>query len=494
LVYLALMAPPSSGSDATDARDTAAAPVTPVTAVTIAVANMIGIGVFTSLGFQVRDLPSGFALLMLWVVGGVVALCGALSYAELATAFPRSGGEYNLLSRIYHRAVGFLAGWVSATVGFSAPTALAAMAFGVYCARVVPGVPPVVYALALVWWVSLVHLRGVERATRFQNVSTFIKVALIVVFIVAAFALGGPLSISFAPSGDDAAHLVSPAFAVGLAFVMYSYAGWNAVTYIAGEVRDPSSTLPRSALAAVIIVMLLYVGLNAAFLYSTHVDRLAGQIDVAVVAGQNIFGDVGGRIVGALICIGLVSTISAMMWIGPRVTMVMGEDFRLLSAFARKTQNGVPAAAVLLQLGLVTVLLLTQTFESILEFIQFSLTISSFLVVLGVIVLRFTQPALPRPYRVWGYPATPLVFLAVSLFMMINLAMHRPMQSLAGVIIMLTGLLVYGLSLRYPRALPVTQTAQHAAALTAKKTSWSRAAPNVMKRCLCRPHMLQRSG
>ena len=428
------------------------APVTPVTATALAVANMIGIGVFTSLGFQVKDLPSGFALLMLWVVGGVIALCGALSYAELATAFPRSGGEYNFLSRIYHRAVGFLAGWVSATVGFAAPTALAAMAFGGYFAGAVPGVPPLGLALAVVWLVSLVHLRGIHRASTFQNVSTFLKVALILVFIVAAFAFGSPSPISFAPSSQDFERIASPAFAVSLAFVMYSYAGWNAVTYIAGEVRDPRRTLPYSVIVAVATVTVLYVGLNAVFLYTTPVDQFIGQIDVAVIAGQHIFGDTGGRIVGALICIGLVSTISAMMWIGPRVTMVMGEDFPLLSPFARRTASGVPALAILFQLGVVTLLLLTQSFESILEFIQFSLTISSFLTVLGVIVLRFTQPTLPRPYRVWGYPVTPLLFLAVSLFMMINLVVQRPVQSLAGLGMMLTGLAIYGLSLRYPRS------------------------------------------
>ena len=427
------------------------APVTPVTATALAVANMIGIGVFTSLGFQVKDLPSGFTLLTLWVVGGIIALCGALSYAELATAFPRSGGEYNFLSRIYHRAIGFIAGWISATVGFTAPTALAAMAFGSYFAGVVPGVPPLALALALVWSIALVHLRGIERASAFQNVSTFIKVALIVVFIAAAFALGTPSSISFAPSMGDVGHIVSPAFAVSLAFVMYSYAGWNAVTYIAGEVRDPQRTLPFSVIVAVVTVTLLYVGLNAVFLYSTPIDELAGQIDVAVVSGHHIFGDIGGRIVGALICIGLVSTVSAMMWIGPRVIMVMGEDFPLLAPFARRTANGVPAVAVLFQLVVVTVLLLTQGFESILEFIQFSLTVSSFLTVLGVIVLRYTQPELPRPYRVWGYPLTPLVFLAVSLFMMINLVLQRPAQALAGTVMMLTGLLIFGLSLRYPR-------------------------------------------
>lgn len=443
--------PSSSRAEPAKENAAVAAHVTPVTATALAVANMIGIGVFTSLGFQVKDLPSGFTLLMLWVVGGVIALCGALSYAELATMFPRSGGEYNFLSRIYHRAIGFLAGWVSATVGFTAPTALAAMAFGSYFAGVVPGVPPLALALALIWSIALVHVRGVQRASTFQNVSTFIKVALITAFIVAAFLIGSPSSISFAPSVSDVGHIASPAFAVSLAFVMYSYAGWNAVTYIAGEVRDPRRTLPYSVIVAVVTVTLLYVGLNAVFLYSTPVDQLAGQIDVAVVAGHHIFGDTGGRIVGALICIGLVSTVSAMMWIGPRVIMAMGEDFPLLSPFARRTANGVPTLAVLFQLGVVTALLLTQGFESILEFIQFSLTISSFLTVLGVIVLRFTQPELPRPYRVWGYPLTPLVFLAVSLFMMINLVLERPAQSLAGVAMMLTGLLIYGLSLRYPR-------------------------------------------
>lgn len=446
------MTPPTSSSVVfADAETSNAAHVTPVTATALAVASMIGIGVFTSLGFQVKDLPSGFTLLMLWVVGGVVALCGALSYAELATAFPRSGGEYNFLSRIYHRAVGFIAGWVSATVGFTAPTALAAMAFGSYFAGVVPGVPPLVLALALVWLIALVHLRGIDRASTFQNVSTFIKVALIVVFIVAAFAFGSPSSISFAPSAADAGRIASPAFAVSLAFVMYSYAGWNAVTYIAGEVRDPQRTLPYSVIVAVVTVTVLYVGLNAVFLFSTPIDQLSGQIDVAVISGHHIFGDTGGRIVGALICIGLVSTVSAMMWIGPRVIMVMGEDFPLLAPFARRTTSGVPTLAVLFQLMVVTVLLLTQGFESILEFIQFSLTVSSFLTVLGVIVLRFTQPELPRPYRVWGYPLTPLVFLVVSLFMMINLVLERPAQALAGTAMMLTGLLIFALSLRYPR-------------------------------------------
>jgi APA family basic amino acid/polyamine antiporter len=432
----------------------AAPPITPATAIALAVANMIGIGVFTSLGFQVRDLPSGFALMMLWVVGGVIALCGGLSYAELATAFPRSGGEYNLLSNIYHRAVGFLAGWLSATVGFSAPTALAAMAFSGYLGGAWPGAPELVMALAVVWAITLVHLLGTEGASAFQNVSTLLKVVLIAGFIVAAVAHGERQPLSFAPASGDLQLIVSPAFAVSLAYVMYSYAGWNAVTYIAGEVCDPRRTVPLSVIVAVAAVTLLYVGLNAAFLYTTPIGQLAGHIPVAAIAGAHIFGATGARIVDAVICIGLISSISAMMWLGPRVTMAMGEDFRLLSPFARRTRRGVPAVAILFQLAVVTLLLFTQKFESIVEFIQFSLTISSFLTVLGVIVLRFTRPALPRPYKVWGYPLTPLLFLAVSLFMMINLVLERPIQSLAGVGIMLSGLVLYAVSVRHSRTIP----------------------------------------
>ncbi|HEX6001217.1 MAG TPA: amino acid permease [Hyphomicrobiaceae bacterium] len=450
---------PSQGSaNAPAVAETAAVvkqagvPVTPATAVALAIANMIGIGVFTSLGFQVHDLPSGFTLLMLWVLGGLISLCGGLCYAELAAAFPRSGGEYSLLSMIYHRSIGFLAGWVSATVGFSAPTAVAAMAFSGYLAGAWPEAPQVTMALVVVWAVTLVHLRGTVGASAFQNVATLFKVGLIVGLIVAAVVYGERQPLSFAPSMEDLSLMVSPPFAISLTFVMYSYAGWNAVTYIAGEVREPSRTVPISVIVACVVVTLLYVGLNAVFLITTPMEQMAGEIRVAAVAGQHIFGETGARIVDAVICVGLISTISAMMWLGPRVTMAMGEDFGLLSAFARKTRGGVPATAIVFQLVVVSLLLFTQSFESIVEFIQFSLTISSFLTVLGVIVLRFTQPALRRPYKVWGYPLTPLLFLAVSLFMMVNLVLERPAEALAGIGIMLSGLLVYAISARNSRS------------------------------------------
>ncbi len=428
------------------ASGASAAKVSGVTATAIVVADMIGVGVFTSLGFQVKDITSGFSLLMLWIVGGIAAISGAISYAELAAMFPRSSGEYNFLRRTYHPAFGFMAGWLSATVGFAAPVALAAMAFGVYFKSVWPGAPPLLLGLAVIWLVSLVHLTGLRHGSTFHNIWTGLKIVLIVAFLVAGIAFGTRQPISFAPSAADLTLMTSAPFAISLVFVMYSYSGWNGATYIIGEIRDPVRNLPRALLIGTSIVILLYVALNAVFLATTPISELSGQLNVAMVAGTHVFGEFGGRIVGALICLGLVSSISAMMWIGPRVTMTMGEDMPLLRVFARKSKAGVPAIAILFQLVVASLLLLTQSFEEVLDFIQFSLTLCSFFAVLGVIKMRITDPALPRPYRAWGYPLTPLIFLAVAGFMMYYLVTNWPVQSLAGLAMMVAGVAIYATS------------------------------------------------
>jgi basic amino acid/polyamine antiporter, APA family len=428
--------------------------VSTATVTAIAVADMIGIGVFTSLGFQIQGIPSVFALIMLWVVGGIVALCGALSYAELAAAFPRSGGEYNFLSRIFHPAVGFLAGWVSATVGFAAPVALAAMAFGSYFHGVVPAASPLALAFAVTWLVSLVHLSGVSQGSAFQNISTFLKVALIVAFIVAALTSGVREPVSFAPAFQDLSYMTSAPFAISLVFVLYAYSGWNAGTYISSEVREPQRALPIAIFCAVVIVIALYVGMNAAFLYTTPLKEMSGQLDVGLIAGRHIFGEAGGDAVGLLICAGLVSSISAMTWIGPRVTMVMGEDLPALSFFSHKTRTGAPVAAILTQLAIANTLLLTQTFENVLDLIQFSLTFCSFLTVLGMMILRYTLPDLARPYRTWGYPVTPLIFLSVTLFVLYHLIAERPAQSFIGVLTLSLGLILYYVGRRQTQSAP----------------------------------------
>src|SRR5437667_3545206 len=268
-----------------------------VTACSIVIANIIGTGIFTSLGFQLNDIQSGFALLMLWVVGGIAAVCGALCYGELSAALPRSGGEYHFLSQIYHPALGFMAGFVSATVGFAAPTALAALAFGKYFGGVFDLGSPVVLSFLVVWVVTVFHLWNLQVGSAFQNLSTLVKLLLTGVLIAAGFSVEAKQPIGLLPVSGDTSSIFSGAFAVALVYVMYSYSGWNAAAYITGEVKRPEKNVPRSLLGGTSIVIVIYVLLNAIFLATTPIAELKSQLEVALIAGKHIFGSTGGRIV-----------------------------------------------------------------------------------------------------------------------------------------------------------------------------------------------------
>jgi basic amino acid/polyamine antiporter, APA family len=421
-----------------------------LTATCIVVANMIGTGIFTSLGFQVGDLPSEFAIVVLWAVGGICALCGALSYAELGAALPRSGGEYHFLREIYHPALGFVAGWISATVGFSAPVAIAAMPFGTYLAGIFPTVNPLVAALAAVWITTLVLLCDLRLGSAFQIASTGLKITLIGILIVAGFLAQKTQTISFLPAKGDGSLILSAPFAISLYFVMYAYSGWNASTYITGELRNPRRNIPFSLILGTVLVSGLYILLNVIFMRTTPATEIIGKQEVALIASAHIFGATGGKIMAGFICLGLISTVSAMMWIGPRVTATMGEDFGVLTWLSRRTAGGVPLIAILLQWAIVNVMLLTATFQTVVNYVQFSLTLCSALTVLGVFVLRWRRPNLERPFRTWGYPVTPLVFLIVSGWMMWHLLTEPStrLPSLLGVATALSGLVLYLLSSR----------------------------------------------
>jgi len=414
-----------------------------ITATNIVVANMIGTGVFVSLGFQVISIHSDFAIMALWIIGGVLSLCGALCYAELAVALPRLGGEYNFLSRIYHPAVGFMAGWISISVGFPAPIAIAAMAFGKYFLGIAPSASPLLLSLALVWIVTLIHLMGLRAGENFQNITTVLKIALILGLIVAGIFFPYKQPFQLAPQSNDLATMLSGPFAVSLVYVMYSYSGWNAASYITSEVRDPQRNVPLALLAGTIIVTILYVLLNWVFLISAPIAEMAGQLQVGLIAGRHLFGPIGGALTSALISLGLIASVSAMSWIGSRVTKSMADDFRRLRFFGRVNQHGTPHIAMLLQALIITALILTGGFEAVLVYTQFSLLLSSFLAVLGLIVLRVRQPDLPRPYRVWAYPITPLIFLVITLGMMIYTVQERTVESVLGLATALAGLVIY---------------------------------------------------
>jgi APA family basic amino acid/polyamine antiporter len=431
-------------------------------AAALVVSNMIGTGIFTSLGYQLSAFqrPDGsselqhgiFPIMMLWFVGGALALCGALCYAELATALPRSGGEYNFLSRIYHPAVGFCTGLCSMTIGFAAPCAVNAIFFGNYFCRAFPALASVPnlgrwLALILITLTTAAHLRSIRFSGVFQALATTLTVLLIVAFVVCGFGAAPAQPVSFVPHTVDGPLILSTAFGSSLIWVMYSYSGWNAASYIAGEVRDPGRSLPRALILGTTFVIALYAAITAVFLYSTPMNLLAGKPEVAAVAGGYIFGPTGARISNGLICVGLLANVSAMMWIGSRVSQAIGANYRVLSLFAQTTRGGVPALALIVQF-FITALLVGQDPAKIVTYVESVLFFWSLLAVLGVIVLRIREPNLPRPYRAWGYPVTPILFAVVALVCLVQTYERHPHPTLVGAFTVLAGLPIYWLASR----------------------------------------------
>ncbi|MEZ5892942.1 MAG: amino acid permease [Parvularculaceae bacterium] len=416
----------------------------------VIVANMIGTGVFTSLGFQLVSIKSGFAILALWAAGGVSALSGALSYAELGSALPRSGGEYNFLSRIYHPAAGFVSGWVSSTIGFAAPVALAAITFAAYVDSVLgeaapPGLRPAL-ACALVLLMTLVHAGRRSASSTMQTIFTLIKIMVILGFCAAVFFWRGDLQpVRLLPSAGDGGVVASGAFAVSLIYVSYAFQGWNAATYLSGEIEKPQHNLPLILGAGTALVMTLYIALNAAFLKAAPMEALVGRVEIGFIAAQAVFGSNMANVVSLVMASLLISTASAMTIAGPRVLQMIGEDFPALGFLARVNREGIPSLAIMVQSGLAIIFILTSSFDSILVFAGFALALNTFFAVLGVYILRWRAPDLPRPYRTFGYPFTPAIYLALTGWTLVYVLLERPVEALFALGLIAAGLLFYGL-------------------------------------------------
>jgi APA family basic amino acid/polyamine antiporter len=428
-------------------------------AAALVVSNMIGTGVFMSLGYQVAGFtrPDGaplltgsvFPIIMLWIVGGALALCGALCYAELATALPRSGGEYNFLSRIYHPMVGFCTGLCSATIGFAAPIAASALFFGKYLRRAFPGLAGTVpnntehaAAFVLVTLVTAAHLRSLRFTGIFQAASTAMTVGLILAFVIFGFSAAPSQPVTFVPHASDWSLLFSAAFGSSLIWVMYAYSGWNAAAYIVEEVRNPGKALPRALILGTAFVIALYVAVNGVFLYTTPLALLSGEPEVAHVAGIQIFGQAGARIGSALICVGLVANVSAMMWVGSRVSEAIGATYPVLGFLGRTSKTRIPYVSLLCQFAIIFALLFFDA-SNIINYIESVLLFWSLLAVLGVIVLRFREPDLPRPYRTWGYPVTPIIFAIITLFCLVQNSQNHLRETLIGAATVLIGIPIY---------------------------------------------------
>ncbi len=405
---------------------------------------MIGVGVFTSLGFQVLGIESGFAIIMLWVVGGILALCGALTYGEIGSAFPESGGEYNYLSKLYHPSVGFLSGWVSVTVGFAAPIAAAAVALGNYVSKIYPSVNAIYLALIVIALITIIHAITLRAGAAFQRVFTLVKVICIVMFVGFGMFHIPVHTISFAPNKLAWHDIFSPAFAGSLVYVTYAYSGWNAAAYITGEMENPRKNLPTALIFGTLLVTLIYTVLNSIFLYSVPINELKGVLEVGYLSANKIFGVQLGQFMSLIIAVLLVSTISAMILTGPRVIQKMGQDVKGLSFFGRTNKNKVPYVAIIFQSIIAVVCVLTSSFDSLINYVGFTLNLFTLLTVVGVFILRKRfKNQNQGGYKTLFYPITPMLFIAILIWILYNIVINKPTESLMGLGTVLVGLGVY---------------------------------------------------
>ena len=416
-------------------------------AAALVIANMIGTGVFTSLGFQLVDIQNSWSIVMLWVLGGVMALIGALCYAEVGSAFPKSGGEYVFLSRLYHPFLGYLAGWVSLFVGFAAPVALAAMALGAYGSNVVD-IPPKYLALGVLVVVACIHSFNLRASSRFQAWATWFKV-LLIGFLIGAGMLMGREATALDFSSEWTLEILTPSFAIAFVYVSYSYTGWNAAAYIIEEVDQPRINLPKALVQGTLLVMLLYVFMQLVFLKHGTLESLEGVLDVGHVFAENVFGTEGASLINLLIAFFLISSISAMVWVGPRVSMAMGEDYRLWGFLKRKNGHGIPVTAIWFQTVISMVYVITGTFESVLLYCGFILQLSSAMAVAGVFVLRKKGIA-PDRFRSPRHPLLPIIFVLLSLWILAYLLADQPRESITGLLILAVGAVTYFLSKKRP--------------------------------------------
>ena len=410
------------------------------TAISLVVSSMIGTGVFTSLGYQLLDIQSGFSIIMLWFIGGVISLFGALSYSELASALPRSGGEYYLLSRILHPSIGLSAGIISATVGFSAPAVLAAIALANYLKPIFVNVNVSILAATVIILLNILHSFSLGVGKSFQVWSTLLKLFTMILFIFAGIFFSDKQNISFSPKLEDLKIVLSPEFAVNLVWVSYAYAGWNSSVYVVGEIVKPNKNIFKSILIGTLLVAAFYVMLNYVFLVVSPIESLKGEIEIGYISSVNLFGEKSAKLISILIGLLLLSTVSSYVYVGPRIIQAIGEDYDKLSFLSKINQNGVPFNAFIIQLVISLGFILSSTFEEVVLYTGIILIITTSITVCSLIYLRLKEPDLNRPYKVWGYPFTPFIFIILNTWILVYTVYLKPTESIIGICLMIFSL------------------------------------------------------
>lgn len=409
------------------------------TAAAIVIANMIGTGVFTSLGFQIADITNTWSIILLWLIGGGLGLIGAFTYAELGTHFKESGGDYIYLSRIFHPIAGYLYAWISLTVGFSAPIAISALAMTSYLSPINPTIFTDWFGIGVIIIITAIHSVSVGQSGRFQSYATLLK--LLFVFVLIAVGLYYlPIegnAQSYTSSWQQ--ELLLPGFAVSLIYVSYAYTGWNSAAYITGEIENPRRNLPKALIPATILITVIYILLQIVFLRHATVEQLANQIDVATISFSNIFGEIGGYWVSVFIGIQLIATISGYLWVGSRITFAMAKENPLWKSIATKNRNGIPTRALWLQCGISILLTLTGTFEQVLLYASFALQLMGTLTVASLLWLKRQT----NTYRSPGRPWLQIIYILFSIWVLTFMLLERPYESFIGLGIVAVGAVTY---------------------------------------------------
>jgi APA family basic amino acid/polyamine antiporter len=415
-------------------------------AVSIVVANMVGTGVFTSLGFQLFELTQVSSIVLLWLLGGIIALLGSFCYCELSSTFPRSGGEYHFLGLAFNQSIGFLSGWTSAILGFAAPIAAAAYAFSKYFSESFHyNGSPVLVAIFLIVVITTIQMIKFNVGQSFQILFTIGKVLLLIVFIISGLYYSNQQELPHEIINNNGffSEMALPAFWVSLIFVSYSYSGWNATSYIIDDIENPKKNVTRSILFGTVFITVIYVLINYVFMISAPVAEMKGKVDVAFVSATYIYGLTGAKIVSGMICFFLISSISSMIIVGPRVIKLVSSDFSQLSFFEKVNNSNIPVRAIFLQSFISILLLVTSSFEFIVTSMGFILSVFTSLTAISVIVLRKKYPDVKREVAVPFYPITPILFFVFNIFIIFYLILNKPMEVISSFGFLLVGLILY---------------------------------------------------
>lgn len=426
----------------------------------LVIANMIGTGIFTTSGFILEELHNPYTMLACWVCGGFFALCGALCYGELGAIFPKAGGEYIFIREAFGKLMAFLSGWISLIVGFSAPIAAAAIAFATYFFQalswpspnfalsigqieIIKLSPINIAAMVIIIILSLIHVHSLGMGSKIQNYLTLFKILFLLVFIVSGLCLGQG-STEHLASEFKFSSLFQDSFAVSLIFVAFAYSGWNAAAYLGSEIKNPGRNIPLSLIMGTIIVLVLYIFLNLVFIYALPPQDMRGVLEIGSKSATALFGHNIGTYFSLAISLGLLSVLSAMIMSGPRIYYAMAKDKVFFQFFSKvNKQTRTPTHSIFLQSSIAIFMILTTSFNSLLMYIGFTLSLFAMLTVIGLFRIRRKNSKQNTAYRTFGYPITPLIFIFGNAWIIYFSIKSRPIAPLMGLATIGLGVIVY---------------------------------------------------